>query len=66
MISILPALAGIIVFNFENDLTQKYAHHVSYDVYPYSPRNSRIFKSVVKCRSMPAESRRKFADLDKN
>ena len=33
MISILPALAGVIVLNFENDLMQKCAHHVSYDVY---------------------------------
>ena len=35
MISILPALAGVVVLNFENGLTQKCAHHVSYDVYQH-------------------------------
>ena len=32
MISVLPIPAAIIVLNFENALTQKCVHHVSYDV----------------------------------
>ena len=35
MISILPALVGIMVLNFENDLTQKCAHHVNCDIYQH-------------------------------
>ena len=34
--------------------------------YVYSPRNSVIFKSAMKCRCTPAEGRRKFADLEEN
>ena len=29
----LPVLAGIMVLHLENDLTQKWAHHISYDIY---------------------------------
>ena len=35
MISTLPALVGTMVLNFENDLTQKCAHHVSYDIHKH-------------------------------
>ena len=35
MISTLLALAGILVLNFENDLTQKCVYHVSYDIYQH-------------------------------
>ena len=36
MISTLPVLAGIMVLNFENNLTQKCAHHEWYDIYQHT------------------------------
>ena len=35
MISILPAMASIMVLNFENNLTLKCPPHVSYDAYQH-------------------------------